>query len=158
MLELSRQISGGQLCCRKLVRFSSLFAGSVLPYLGETAREQLYATAAAGVANPAPDQRVSPVVQQYLLRRWFELRRCGIKRRGRDNRITSGRALDISKLDGSRRSRTAGTRCPATRFTSITSRRPISAAPTSRVQRLWNRNTRRSDRRGRSVRSRPRPA
>lgn len=80
-----------------------VFAGAaVLPYLGEGARDDLYAAVAA---NAGTDLEVTSafrtVVQQYLLRRWFELGRCGITAAaepGRSNHET-GRALDVSNYE-----------------------------------------------------------
>jgi hypothetical protein len=75
--------------------------GAVLPYLGEGARDDLYAAVAA---NAPTDLQVTSafrtVVQQYLLRRWFELGRCGITAAaepGQSNHET-GRALDVSNF------------------------------------------------------------
>jgi hypothetical protein len=106
VLELSRQISEEVNCMLpgQLVRFEAgpaiEFTGSaVLPYLGETAREQLYATVAAGGGKTLRvTSAFRTVVQQYLLRRWFELRRCGITAAAEPGRSNheSGRALDIS--------------------------------------------------------------
>src|SRR5262245_27583542 len=55
------------------------FTGSaVLPYLSSAARDALYA-AAEGSGNVVEvTSAFRTVVQQYLLRRWFELGRCGI--------------------------------------------------------------------------------
>jgi N-acetylmuramoyl-L-alanine amidase len=77
-----------------------VFAGSaVLPYLAEDGRDDLYAAAddAAGRTIQITSA-FRTVVQQYLLRRWFELGRCGITAAaepGQSNHET-GRALDVS--------------------------------------------------------------
>lgn len=76
------------------------FTGSaVLPYLSETARDQLYAAAAAGGGRTVRiTSAFRTVVQQYLLRRWFELGRCGITAAAEPGRSNheSGRAIDVS--------------------------------------------------------------
>jgi len=108
VLALSIQIADEVDCMLpgQLVKFDEgngiVFAGSaVLPYLGEAARDDLLAAVAA---KPGTDLEVTSgfrtVVQQYLLRRWFELGRCGITAAaepGRSNHET-GRALDISNF------------------------------------------------------------
>jgi hypothetical protein len=73
--------------------------GAVLPYVSDAARLDLLA---AVEALPGAKLQVNSgfrtVVQQYLLRRWFELGRCGITAAadpGTSNH-ESGRALDIS--------------------------------------------------------------
>jgi len=75
------------------------FTGSaVLPYLSTAARDALYA-AANGSGNVVQvTSAFRTVVQQYLLRRWFEMGRCGITAAadpGSSNH-ESGRALDVS--------------------------------------------------------------
>lgn len=109
VLPLSVQIADEVDCMLpgQLVRFEEgngiVFAGSaVLPYLDEDARIDLLAAVAA---NTGVDLEVTSgfrsVVQQYLLRRWFELGRCGITAAaepGRSNHET-GRALDVSNFD-----------------------------------------------------------
>ena len=108
VLALSVQIADEVNCMAPgmLVRFDPMpgveFTGSaVLPYLGEQARDDLYA-ATAGATEPARiNSAFRTVVQQYLLRRWFELGRCGITAAadpGRSNH-ESGRALDIDNYD-----------------------------------------------------------
>ena len=106
VLELSRQIAEEVDCMMpgQLVRFEAMpgiqFTGSaVLPYLGETARDDLYAAAAAGngkVIRVTSGFRT--VVQQYLLRRWFELGRCDIPAAAQpgESNHESGRAIDVS--------------------------------------------------------------
>ena len=106
VLELSRQIADEVHCILpgQLVKFEAQagieFAGSaVLPYLGELARDQLYAAAAAGNGNAVQiTSAFRTVVQQYLLRRWFELGRCGITAAALpgDSNHESGRAIDVS--------------------------------------------------------------
>jgi len=109
VLALSIQIAEEVNCMLpgQLVEFEEgngiVFAGgAVLPYLGEGARDDLYA---AVDANAGTDLEVTSafrtVVQQYLLRRWFELGRCGITaaaQPGESNHET-GRALDVSNFD-----------------------------------------------------------
>ena len=108
VLALSIQIADEVNCLQpgQLVTFEEgngiVFAGSaVLPYLGEDAKLDLLAAVAA---KPGVDLEITSgfrtVVQQYLLRRWFELGRCGITAAaepGRSNHET-GRALDISNF------------------------------------------------------------
>ena len=106
VLELSRQIAEEVDCMLpgQLVRFEAVpgieFTGSaVLPYLGEDARDNLYAAAASGngkVIRVTSGFRT--VVQQYLLRRWFELGRCDIPAAAQpgESNHESGRALDVS--------------------------------------------------------------
>jgi hypothetical protein len=76
------------------------FTGSaVLPYLGANARTALYTAAAAGGGKVVRvTSAFRTVVQQYLLRRWFELGRCGITAAAEPGQSNheSGRALDIS--------------------------------------------------------------
>lgn len=104
VLELSRQIAEEVDCLMpgQLVRFEALngivFTGAaVLPYLGERARDDLYAAASDGGMPLQVNSGFRTVVQQYLLRRWFELGRCGIpaaSEPGQSNH-ESGRAIDI---------------------------------------------------------------
>jgi N-acetylmuramoyl-L-alanine amidase len=73
--------------------------GAVLPYVSEAARADLYAAVEAGggmTLNVTSAFRT--VVQQYLLRRWFELSRCGITAAAQpgSSNHESGRALDVS--------------------------------------------------------------
>ncbi len=76
------------------------FTGSaVLPYLSEVARAALIEAAATGAGGPIKiTSAFRTVAQQYLLRRWFELGRCGITAAAEPGRSNheSGRALDIS--------------------------------------------------------------
>ncbi|MCX5741069.1 MAG: M15 family metallopeptidase [Proteobacteria bacterium] len=106
VLPLSRQIAAEVDCINpgQLVVFEEsatiAFVGAaVLPYLGLDARTDLYAAAAAGNGKVIEvTSAFRTVVQQYLLRRWFELKRCGITAAaapGKSNH-ESGRALDIS--------------------------------------------------------------
>jgi hypothetical protein len=79
------------------------FVGAaVLPYLGMGARDDLYAAAAAngGIAVEVTSA-FRTVVQQYLLRRWFELGRCGITAAAQpgESNHESGRALDVSNYE-----------------------------------------------------------
>jgi hypothetical protein len=105
VLELSRQIAEetdclmpGQLVKFELMAGMQIAGSAVLPYLGEGARTDLYATANA---LPGTQMQITSgfrtLVQQYLLYRWFQLGRCGITAAatpGRSNH-ESGRALDI---------------------------------------------------------------
>jgi hypothetical protein len=104
VLELSRQIAEEVDCLMpgQLVRFEALngieFTGSaVLPYLGELARDELYVAAAAGGMPLQINSGFRTVVQQYLLRRWFELGRCGIPAAAEPGQSNheSGRAIDV---------------------------------------------------------------
>ena len=108
VLELSVQIAEEVNCMLpgQLVVFDASatieFAGSaILPYLGEGARGDLYAAAAAGSTTMRVTSAFRTVVQQYLLRRWFELGRCGITAAAEPGQSNheSGRALDISNFD-----------------------------------------------------------
>lgn len=109
VLALSIQIAQEVDCLMpgQLVRFEEsariVFAGgAVLPYVSEAARTDLYAAVAA---LPGPTLQVTSafrtVVQQYLLRRWFELSRCGITAAAEpgSSNHESGRALDISNYN-----------------------------------------------------------
>jgi hypothetical protein len=106
VLALSRQIAEEADCLMpgQLVAFEASptieFAGSaVLPYLSERGRGDLYAAAMAGGGKRLRvTSAFRTVVQQYLLRRWFELGRCGITAAARPGQSNheSGRALDIS--------------------------------------------------------------
>lgn len=105
VLALSRQIADEVDCLMpgQLVRFEAgpmiEFAGSaVLPYLGAEARADLYAAVAAGGTALRVTSAFRTVVQQYLLRRWFELGRCGITAAAEpgDSNHESGRALDVA--------------------------------------------------------------
>jgi hypothetical protein len=71
----------------------------VLPYVSAQARDALLAAAGAGGGNVVEvTSAFRTVVQQYLLRRWFELGRCGITAAAQpgSSNHESGRALDIS--------------------------------------------------------------
>jgi hypothetical protein len=106
VLELSKQIADevGCILPGQLVKFAERpgieFAGAaVLPYLGEPARDQLFAAADAGAPKVVRiTSAFRTVVQQYLLRRWFELGRCGITAAAEpgESNHESGRALDVS--------------------------------------------------------------
>ena len=106
VIALSRQIADEIDCMMpgQFVRFDGgpviQLAAGVLPYLAADARDDLYRAAAEGTA-PMRLMRVTSafrtVVQQYLLRTWFEHGRCGItaaSEPGESNHET-GRALDI---------------------------------------------------------------
>lgn len=109
VIELSRQIAEEVNCMLpgQLVRFEAgavpggrieLTGSAVLPYLGEAARADLLAAAGdnGGVVLRI-NSAFRTVVQQYLLRRWFELGRCGITAAAEpgDSNHESGRALDV---------------------------------------------------------------
>ena len=73
--------------------------GAVLPYVSEAARTDLYAAVEAGGGMQLQvTSAFRTVVQQYLLRRWFELSRCGITAAAEpgSSNHESGRALDVS--------------------------------------------------------------
>jgi hypothetical protein len=103
VLELSRQIAEEVDCMMpgQLVRFEAMhgitFGAAVLPYLGEQARDDLYAAAAAGGMPLMINSGFRTVVQQFLLRRWFELGRCGIPAAAEpgESNHESGRAIDV---------------------------------------------------------------
>ena len=106
VLALSVQIAQEVDCIQpgQLVRFDEsaaiVFAGgAVLPYVSEVARADLYAAVqAAGGTKLQVTSAFRTVVQQYLLRRWFELSRCGITAAAEPGTSNheSGRALDVS--------------------------------------------------------------
>ena len=106
VLPLSVQIAEEVDCLMpgQLVPFAEsaeiVFSGSaVLPYLSEVARAQLIEAAATGAGSAVKvTSAFRTVAQQYLLRRWFELGRCGITAAAEPGRSNheSGRALDIS--------------------------------------------------------------
>jgi N-acetylmuramoyl-L-alanine amidase len=106
VLPLSRQLAEEADCLMpgQLVSFDAgpaiQFAGSaVLPYLSESGRASLYAAAAAGDGKVMRiTSAFRSLAQQYLLRRWFELGRCGITAAAQPGRSNheSGRALDLS--------------------------------------------------------------
>jgi hypothetical protein len=109
VIELSRQIAEEADCIMpgRLVKFDAVpgitFTGSaILPYLGAPARADLYAAAAAAGGTPMQiTSAFRTVVQQYLLRRWFELGRCGITAAAEpgSSNHQSGRALDIGNYN-----------------------------------------------------------
>jgi hypothetical protein len=104
VIALSRQIADEIDCMMpgQFVRFEpgpviELSGGGILPYLGADARDDLYLAAAEGNAVMRVTSAFRTVVQQYLLRTWFEHGRCGIaaaSEPGESNHET-GRALDI---------------------------------------------------------------
>jgi hypothetical protein len=106
VLALSVQIAQEVDCIQpgQLVRFEEspriVFAGgAVLPYVSEAARTDLYAAVeAGGMMQLQVTSAFRTVVQQYLLRRWFELSRCGITAAAQpgSSNHESGRALDVS--------------------------------------------------------------
>jgi hypothetical protein len=109
VLSLSRQIAEEVDCLRpgQLVPFEEsptidIVGSAVLPYLGSPARTALYAAAAAGGGRIVRvNSAFRTVVQQYLLRRWFELDRCGITAAAQPggSNHESGRALDIGNYN-----------------------------------------------------------
>jgi hypothetical protein len=111
VLELSRQIAAEVNCMvpGQLVAFAEgdhlRFVGAaVLPYASEEGRADLLAASlepAGGGASIEITSAYRTVVQQYLLRRWFELQRCGITAAadpGSSNH-ESGRAIDVSNWE-----------------------------------------------------------
>ena len=79
-------------------------SGAVVPYLSPDARADLLAVAAAAVAGGRVVRLSSvyrTVVQQYLVRRWFELGRCDVAAAARPGRSNheSGRAVDLAEPD-----------------------------------------------------------
>ncbi len=154
VLELSRQIAEEVDCLLpgQLVRFEAgptiEFTGSaILPYLSEEARTDLYVAAAAGNGKVLKvTSAFRTVVQQYLLRRWFELGRCGITAAAEpgSSNHESGRALDISNYSewvtvlGDRRWDHSVPGDPV-HFDHVASP-DIRGADVLAFQRLWNRN------------------
>lgn len=106
VLALSIQIAQEVDCIQpgQLVPFMEspkiVFAGgAVLPYVSMVARDDLYAAVDAGGGMQLQvTSAFRTVVQQYLLRRWFELSRCGITAAAEpgSSNHESGRALDVS--------------------------------------------------------------
>jgi hypothetical protein len=75
--------------------------GAILPYLDADARDDLYGAAAEGTVAMRVTSAFRTVVQQYLLRTWFEGGRCNIAAAsapGESNHET-GRALDIGNYE-----------------------------------------------------------
>ncbi len=109
VLALSRQIAEEVDCLKpgQLIPFEAgpriQFNGSaILPYLGAKARTDLYAAAAAGGGKIIRvNSAFRSVAQQYLLRRWFELGRCGITAAAQpgSSNHESGRALDLQNYN-----------------------------------------------------------
>ena len=103
VLELSRQVAEEVDCLMpgQLVRFEEQggirFNGAaVLPYMDEEARTDLYA-ATTGARTLEINSAFRSVVQQFLLREWYEQGRCGISAAalpGQSNH-EGGRALDV---------------------------------------------------------------
>lgn len=109
VLGLSRQIADEVTCMAPdaLASFSEgdgvVFVGSaVLPYLAPDARDALVAAAQDGPIEVVSAFRTLP--QQYLLRRWYEVGRCGIPAAAQPGRSNheSGRALDVSNRSAAR--------------------------------------------------------
>ncbi len=109
VLELSRQIAEEVNCMLpgQLVEFAAganiEFTGSaILPYISAAARADLYAAAGANGSRVVKvTSAFRTVVQQHLLRRWFELGRCGITAAAEPGRSNheSGRALDVANYN-----------------------------------------------------------
>jgi hypothetical protein len=79
-----------------------VFNGSaVLPYLDAEARDDLYAAAAESTTALKINSAFRSVVQQYLLRRWFEQGRCGITAAAQpgSSNHEGGRAIDVDNYD-----------------------------------------------------------
>jgi hypothetical protein len=104
VIALSRQVAEEVDCLMpgQLVPFEEIHGivfngGAILPYLDQEAVDDLYAAAIAGGRPLRVNSAFRSVVQQYLLRAWFEQGRCGITAAalpGQSNH-ESGRALDI---------------------------------------------------------------
>jgi hypothetical protein len=103
VIGLSKQVAEEVDCLMpgQLVEFEELggiqFNGSaVLPYLSEEARDDLYA-ATSGGGTFKINSAFRSVVQQYLLRSWFDQGRCGISAAAQpgSSNHESGRALDV---------------------------------------------------------------
>ena len=107
VLGLSAQVADEVDCLMpgQMVRFEEqdgiVFNGSaVLPYLDSEARADLYAAAAAREGELRVNSAFRSVVQQYLLRAWFEQGRCGITAAalpGSSNH-EGGRALELESF------------------------------------------------------------
>lgn len=104
VIELSRQIAE-EVICLEPDAFGSFqqgdgivfSGGAVLPYLAHDAIDDLQAAVAARGGELRINSGFRTVVQQYLLRAWYERGRCGITAAappGQSNH-ESGRALDI---------------------------------------------------------------
>jgi hypothetical protein len=108
VLALSMQVAEEVDCLMpgQLVRFEEQdgiqFNGSaVLPYLDSEARADLYAAAADGGGTLLVNSAFRSVVQQYLLRKWFEQGRCGITAAAQpgSSNHEGGRALDVDNWE-----------------------------------------------------------
>lgn len=104
VLELSLQIAEEVDCLMpgQLVPLEEgnglVFTGAaVLPYMGEEARADLLAAAAAG-GTIELNSAYRTVAQQYLIRRWFEAGRCSITAAAEpgESNHESGRAIDVN--------------------------------------------------------------
>jgi uncharacterized protein (TIGR03382 family) len=103
VLELSLQVAEEVDCMMpgQLVRFEEqggirFNGGAVLPFLSEEARADLYA-AAVDDRPLLVNSGFRTVVQQFLLREWFERGRCGITAAAQpgNSNHESGRAIDV---------------------------------------------------------------
>jgi MYXO-CTERM domain-containing protein len=108
VIALSQQVAEEVDCLMpgQMVRFEEQdgiqFNGSaVLPYLDAEAREDLYAAAADGGTTLLINSAFRSVVQQYLLRNWFEQGRCGITAAAQpgSSNHEGGRALDVDNWE-----------------------------------------------------------
>ncbi len=154
VLALSKQIAEEVHCMMpgQLVVFEEgpgiEFTGAaVLPYVSEDARAQLYAAIARGEGKVLRvTSAFRTVVQQYLIRRWFELGRCGITAAAEPGRSNheSGRALDVSNYSewiSAMESQGWSHNIPGdpVHFEQLTAP-DIRGADVLAFQRLWNRN------------------
>lgn len=151
VLALSRQIADEITCMEPeaLASFAEgggiTFTGSaVLPYLAPDARDALIAAAAEGPIEVISAFRTLP--QQYLLRRWYEARRCGITAAAQPGRSNheSGRALDIGNRGSAigrmrRNGWEANVAGDLNHFEHLASD-DIRGLDVLAFQRLWNRN------------------
>lgn len=154
VLALSRQIAEEVDCIMpgQLVVFEErpaiAFTGAaVLPFISEASRADLYAaTDAGGTRVLQVTSAFRTVVQQYLLRRWFELGRCGITAAAEPglSNHESGRALDVSNYSSwvtTMEAHTWSHNIPGdpVHFEHLSSP-DIRGADVLAFQRLWNRN------------------
>lgn len=151
VLGLSKQIADEISCMNAggLVRFNAggnirISSNAVLPYLDASAKAKLEKVAATRVVQINSGFRT--VAQQYLLYRWDQLGRCGIRvaaRPGRSNH-EGGRALDIANYSSVKSSMSgqgwsANVPGDSVHFEHLASA-DMRGRDVKAFQRLWNRN------------------
>jgi len=148
---LSRQIAEEMLCMAPEV-LVELEPGNGLTFRSSAVLPFMEATAAKHLRNAAAERPIEltsgfrTVVQQYLLRRWYERGRCGIRaaaRPGRSNHET-GRAIDVANRSAVRSTlRNHSWRDPLpgdpVHFEHLSSP-DLRGLDVHAFQRLWNRN------------------